>query len=169
MPQKTSMTKQIAFIAVMSALANILGYLSIPIGTTKIHFMQLPIILTALAFGAIAGSVVGFIGATVMALTLPTPNLFLLPGNALLGFLTGFFYSRLRDMKPPILPQLIALIAAMVIQFPYVYVTDVYFVSMPSPVVLYTILPKLFVEDIISLFIAHIILFRVDIASALGR
>jgi uncharacterized membrane protein len=164
MPRKVSTTKRIAFVAVMSALANILGYLSIPIGTTKIHFMQLPIVLTALAFGAIAGGVVGFIGATVMALTLPMPNFFLLPGNALLGFLTGFFYSKLRNMKPPIAPQLIALIAALVIQFPYVYVTDVYSVSMPSPVVLYTILPKLFVEDIISLLIAHVILFRVDIA-----
>lgn len=169
MSQKPSITKQIAFIAVMSALANILGYLSIPIGLTRIHFMQLPIIITGFALGAVAGGVVGFIGATVMALNLATPNLFLLPGNALLGFFAGFFFSKFKNTKPPIVPQLLALIGALIIQFPYVYATDVYLVSMPSDLVLYTILPKLFVEDVASLFIAHVILFRVDVISLLGR
>jgi len=34
-------SKQIAFIAVMRALANVLGFFAIPIGLTSIHLMQL--------------------------------------------------------------------------------------------------------------------------------
>ncbi len=151
----------------MSGLANILGYLSIPIGTTTIHFMQLPIILSGLALGSLAGGIVGFIGATVMAFTLPTPNPFILLGNAILGFFTGFFYLRLKGKKPPIVPQFLAVIGAIIINFPYVYFTDVYLMSMASPLVLSLILPKLLLEDIISLLVAHVILFRIKIANML--
>ncbi|MGB9134363.1 MAG: ECF transporter S component [Candidatus Bathyarchaeia archaeon] len=169
MSSKASVTKQVAFIAVMSALANVLGYFSIPAGTTKIHFMQLPIIFSGLALGSLAGGIVGFTGSAVMAFALQTPNPFILLGNAILGFFTGLFYSWLRNKKPPVIPQLLSVIGAIVIQFPYTYVSDVYWMSMPVPLVLYTILPKLFLEDMISLSIAHVILFRVDIMSMLGK
>ena len=166
---RTFVTKQIAFIAVMSALANVLGYFSIPVGTTKIHFMQLPVIFSGLALGSIVGGVVGFTGSAVMAFTLQPPNPFILLGNAILGFFTGLFYQWLRNRKPPIIPQLLSVVGAIVIQFPYTYVSDVYWMSMTEPLVLYTILPKLFLEDMISLSIAHVILFRVDIRSMLGE
>lgn len=169
MSQKMSAAKQIAFIIVMSALANILGYFSIPIGTTKIHFMQLPIILSGLLLGPFAGGMVGFIGATVMAFTLPTPNLFVLPGNAILGFFTGFFYLRLKRIRPLIVPQLLSVLCAIAIHFPYVYISDVYLMTMPSSFVLSVILPKLFLEDVIGLFGAHAISFRINIAGLLGR
>lgn len=169
MSEKMFTTRQIAFVVVMSALANVLGYLSIPLGTTKIHFIQLPIILSGLTLGSLAGGVVGFIGSTMMALTLPKPNFFILPGNAMLGFFTGIFYFRLKKVKPPIIPQFLSVIGAIIIQFPYTYVSDVYLMSMPSSLVLFTILPKLLLEDIISLLIAHVILFRVDIASLLKK
>lgn len=169
MSLKTPMAKQVAFIAVMGALANVLGYFAIPIGTTSMHFMQLPIILSGLALGSIAGGIVGFTGSAAMAFTLQTPNPFILPGNAILGFFTGLFYSRLRNRKPPILPQLLSVIGAIIIQFPYTYVSDIYGMSMPEPLVLYTILPKLLLEDLISLFIAHVILFRIDITNMLGK
>jgi uncharacterized membrane protein len=169
MSQKASSTKQIAFIVIMSALANVLGYFSVPLGVTRIHFMQLPIIISGLALGAIAGGIVGFVGAIVMAFTFATPNLYILPGNALLGFFTGLFYFRLKKMKPPIVPQLIAVLGAVVIQFPYTYLSDVYLVSMRSELVLFTILPLLFLEDIISLLIAHVILFRADVERMLGK
>ncbi len=67
----------------------------------------------------------------------------------------------------PLLPQLISLLGSYVIQSPYVYVTDVFpvfLIGMPSQVVLTGILPKLLVEDLISVLLSHLILFRVNIA-----
>jgi len=152
----------------MCAVANVLGLFSIPIGLTKFHFMQLPIILSALALGPWIGGMVGFIGATTMAFNLPSPNLYLLPGNAILGFFTGLFYLGLKKMRGrPVIPQVICVLGAYVVQFPYVYVTDVYLMRMLSGFVLTVILPKLLLEDIISVLLSHFILFRVDIAKIL--
>lgn len=158
----------------MSALANVLGFppFSIPLGEAKIHFMQLPIIFAGLALGALAGGVVGFIGAAVSAFVFPPPsgpNPFILIGNALLGFFTGFFYFKLRSLEPPIIPQLVSVLGAVAVQFPYTYYSDVYLAALPAPLVLYTVLPLLFVEDIISLFISHVILFRTDIRQTLTK
>lgn len=153
----------------MSALANVLGYFSIPMGATKIHFMQLPIIFSGLALGSVVGGIVGFTGSAVMAFTLQTPNPFILPGNAILGFFTGLFYSRIKDRRPPILHQFIAVTCAIAVQLPYTFASDVYGMMMPTAMVLYTILPKLFLEDIVSLFLAHVVLFRVDVRNLLGK
>lgn len=156
----------------MTALANILGLppFSIPFGIGDIHFMQLPIIFAALAMGAVAGGTVGLLGVITMAfITLPRANPFILPGNALLGFFVGLVYSKLKDVKPPFLPQLLALMVGVAVQFPYTYVTDVYLASLPSAFVLFPLLPLLFVEDIISLFISHVILFRTDISQILSK
>ena len=87
-------SKLVAFIAVMCAVANILGFLTIPLGIAEIHLMQLPIILTGLALGPGAGGLVGFLGAAVMAFRLRPPNPYILLGNAILGFFTGLFYLR---------------------------------------------------------------------------
>jgi uncharacterized membrane protein len=148
----------------MSALANVLGYFSIPIGLTTIHLMQLPIILTGLSLGSWAGGLVGFIGATSMAYNLSPPNPYILLGNALLGFLTGMFYSRLKNMGwRSIIPQVLSVLGAFIIQVPYVYITDVYLMPIPPQVVITIILPKLLLEDVISAFLCHFILFRVNI------
>ncbi len=161
-------SKQIAFTAVMCALANVLGFLTIPIGVTDIHLMQLPIILAGLSLGSWLGGLTGFIGAAVMAYRLRPPNPYILLGNAILGFLTGWFYSRIKKMRGrPVIPQLLSVLGAIVVQFPYIYVTDVYLMPIPSQVVLTTILPKIFLEDIISVLLSHIILFRVNIAEIL--
>jgi len=160
-------SKLIAFTAVMCAVANVLGLFSIPIGLTKIHLMQLPMILSGLALGPWIGGLVGFIGATTMAFNLPSPNLYILPGNAILGFFTGLFYLRLKRMGGrPIIPQVISVLGAYIVQSPYVYVTDVYLMNMPQPLV-QAILLKLLFEDVISVLLAHFILFRVKIAEIL--
>jgi len=88
-------------------------------------------------------------------------------GNAILGFFSGLFYSKIRGMKTrPIVPQLIAVLAAYLVQAPYIFVTDVYLMAMPVPIVL-AIMAVLFLEDIISAFICHAILYRIDIRKAL--
>lgn len=168
MPQRRLTSKLFAFIAVMCAVANVLGFFTIPFGITEIHLMQLPIILTGLALGPGAGGLVGFIGAAVMAFRLLPPNPYILVGNGILGFMTGAFYSRLKKMKEkPIIPQVISVLGAYIVQFPYVYVTDVYLMPIPSAIVLTVILPKLLLEDVISVLLAHLILFRVNIAEIL--
>lgn len=160
-------SKQIAFTAVMCAVANVLGLFAIPIGTTKIHFMQLPIILSGLALGPWVGGLVGFIGAAAMAFNLTPTNPYILLGNAILGFFTGLFYLYLGKMRVrPIIPQVISVLGAYIVQAPYVYVTDVYFIAMPPSLVL-AILLKLLLEDVISVLLSHVILFRVNIAEIL--
>ena len=155
-------SKLVAFVAVMGATANLLGFFAIPIGPTKFHLLQLPIILAGLSLGPWIGGLVGFVGAAVMAYT--TLNPYLLLGNAILGFSVGAMYSHLKGMKGiPLLPQLISLLGAYIVQSPYVYVTDVFLMAMPSLLVQTVILPKLFVEDVISVLLCHPILFRVNI------
>jgi len=167
MPLHKSSPKMVAFIAVMAGLANVFGLVAIPVGPTSIHFMQLPIILTGLAAGAVPGASVGLLGSLVMAFRLPTANPYIIVGNAILGLFTGFFYSHIKNWKArPIIPQLASVLAAYLIQAPYVYFTDVYLVSM-HPAVVQAILLKLLAEDLVSLFISHIIMFRVDIAAKL--
>jgi uncharacterized membrane protein len=161
-------SKLVAFIAVMSAVANFLGFITIPIGIAEIHLMQLPIILTGLTLGSIAGGLVGFMGATAMAFKLRPSNPYILVGNAILGFMTGAFYSRLQSTRGrPIIPQVISVLGAYIVQFPYVYVTDTYLMSIPPTVVLTVILPKLLLENIISVLFVHFILFRVELEEIL--
>ncbi len=157
-------TKKIAFISIMCALANILGIFSIPLGLTSIHLMQLPIILSGLVLGSWSGGITGFIGTILMAYTLSPSNPYILLGNAILGFFTGLFYSYLKKTKKrQIIPQTLSVLAAYLIQLPYVYITDVYFMPIPSQVVLTVILPKLLLEDLISVLISHIVLYRIEL------
>jgi len=157
----------ITFIVIMSAVANALGFLSVSAGMFRVHFIQIPIILTGLALGPLAGGFVGFTGAIVMAFMLITPNPYLLFGNAILGGLTGLFYRYLRRVSGiPLIPQMLAVLGAYTVQMPYVYVTDVYLMSMPVPVVLMIML-TLLIEDVISVLIVHPILYRVKIPEIL--
>ena len=148
----------------MCALTNILGIFSIPLGLTSIHLMQLPIILTGLALGSWSGGITGFIGTILMAYKLSPSNPYILLGNAILGFFTGLIYSYLKKTKKrQIIPQTLSVLVAFLIQLPYVYITDVYFMPIPSQVVLTVILPKLLLEDIICVLISHIVLYRIEL------
>ena len=156
-------SKEIAFTITMAAVSNILGLpiFTIPLGFTSIHFIQIPIILTALALGPIAGGFVGFTGAIVQAVTLQTPNFYILPGNAILGVCTGLIYMKLKRYKGrQLFPQILSVIGAYVIQMPDVYVTDIYLAGIPQPLVI-AIIVALFFEDMISVAISNIVLNRV--------
>jgi len=152
----------------MSALANLLGLLKLSMGPVTIHLLQLPIILTALLLGGSAGGTVGLVGAVLGAFTLSQPNPYIIPGNAVLGFFTGLLYNRLRGLKTaPIVPQSLALLGAFLLQAPYAYVTDVYLMAIP-PAIVQVLLLTLLIEDIVSLLICHVLLYRVDILKLLG-
>lgn len=109
----------------------------------------------------------GFFGTFVMAFTLARPNPYVTGGNAILGFLTGFFCLRIRELSDRlILPHMLSVALAYLVQIPYVYVTDVYLMGMPNLVVV-GILSVLFIEDLISALISHVILYRVDVHALL--
>ncbi|MFQ6075246.1 MAG: ECF transporter S component [Candidatus Bathyarchaeia archaeon] len=166
-PDRRISPKTIAFVITMGGLANILALVAIPIGITSIHLIQLPIILTGLVLGPLAGGLVGFVGAVTMAFTLLKPNPYILLGNAILGGLTGLFYRYLgkRGWRP-IIPQTVSVLIAYAVQMPYVYVTDIYLMGMPQPIVLVIIL-KLLLEDLVSVFISHVILYRLELSKIL--
>jgi len=156
-------SRTVAFVATMSALSNVLGLLVVPMGVVNIHFSQIPVILSGLGVGPVSGAFVGFFGFMISAFRLPRPNLYILGGNAILGFFTGVFCSRTCRMKArPIVPQAIAVLAAYLVQAPYVFLTDVYLMAIPVPVVL-TLMGVLLLEDLISVLICHTILYRINI------
>lgn len=152
----------------MAALSNILALVAIPLGVFTIHLIQLPIILSALAAGPYIGGLVGFVGAFVMAFTLPVPNPYILLGNALLGFLTGLIYARLSASSlSPHVARITSATVAYAIQTPYVWVTDVYLMGMP-PLVVQTILVKLLLEDTLSAVISTMVLSLSPIRALIG-
>lgn len=160
-------SKRLAFIAAMIAVANLLGLLGIQVGPFRIHFLQLPIILTALALGPIPGAAVGFLGPVTNALSLPSVNPYILPGNAILGFIAGLTNARISGkFKRPIFNHIISVLLAFMVQSPYVYLTDVYLVGMPG-VIVQVIVGTLLLEDVLCAFIAHPILFKVAVARLL--
>ena len=86
-----------------------------------------------------------------------------------MGFFTGLFYSTIRKMESrPLVPQAIAVVGAYLVQAPYVFVTDTYLMGMPAPVV-FVIMGVLALEDVVSVFICHAVLYRIDIRKALSK
>jgi uncharacterized membrane protein len=152
----------------MAALSNILALVTVPLGAFTIHLIQLPIILAGLAAGPYIGGLVGFVGAFVMAFTLPVPNPYILLGNALLGFLTGLIFSSLHATSvSPHLARVASAMLAYAVQTPYVWVTDIYLMGMP-PVVVQAILVKLLLEDAISAVISTMVLSLEPIRAMIG-
>ena len=120
--------------------------------------------------GSGSGAIVGLIGPISMAYRLSPINPYILLGNAILGFFTGFFFTHLKEMKGrTVVPQVISVLAAYIVQVPYIYVTDVYLMPLPSQVVLTIILPKLLLENITSVLLCHFILFRIDIQNIVAN
>ncbi len=135
-------TKKIAVAAIMAALANILALLSIPIPLPtfqpRLHLIQLPILLAGILAGPWAGAVAGGAGALLTAAQVRIP--FILGGNAILGGVAG--YLSWRGLRP--FP---AAVLALVVELPYVAVTDSLYLPLP---VIATILVLLSAETLIS-------------------
>ncbi|UCH02725.1 MAG: ECF transporter S component [Candidatus Bathyarchaeota archaeon] len=159
MLKNSNRTKALTLAALMAALANILSIeaLTIPliIGpyTSKIHFTQLPIFISAALAGPLAGMLTGAIGGLYMSYSVGIP--FIVGGLAILGFSAGILAHRLK-LRP-----MLSSIFAWCIQAPYVAVTDyvwfVYSRLMPSSVamtVITTILLNLTIEAIVASIIA---------------
>jgi hypothetical protein len=154
--------KFIALIAVMSALGNVLGLLSIrlpsaPGTTVEFHLSVLPALLLAVSLGLFSGALTGAL-SVVMA-TIKIGNVFIPFGNALLAGIAGILARKLKFS-----PSASGAVA-MVLYAPYIwFATAVYGVP---PSIRAFIIVKAFIEVLISGTLVELILLKREVKSLL--
>jgi uncharacterized membrane protein len=137
-----------AFTAVMSALAVALGALVVPfVFGVGIHFFQVAVMLAGVMGGPLSGLVTGVIGGAYMAALRSDPTIIV--GNGLLGLFTALFVRKMR-------PALAGILAWVVIQAPWIYLTGTFLLHVPA-LVMQTIVATLTVEDVICAVIADVL------------
>lgn len=147
----------------MAALAIILSVppmaIPLPSGTplSSIHFTQLPIFISGILLGPLAGIVTGAAGGTLMGFVIGAKIPFIVGGLALLGCAAGLFARRTRP--------LLAGTMAWLVQAPYVAVTDYFWFTFSlkmapqaASAAVIVILVTLTVEALISSVLAQIII-----------
>ena len=144
----TYASRFVAFTAIMTAVAVVLSALSVPFALgLRIHFFQVAIMLAGVIGGPVSGLVAGAVGGAYMAALRSDPTIVV--GNALLGLFTGLFVRKTR-------PVLAGILAWILIQAPWLYLTGTYILNVPGAV-MQTILITLTVEDVICAVIADIL------------
>lgn len=149
--------------AVMVALSNILStppfVIPVAIGpfNSSIHLTQLPILISGIFAGPLAGLITGAIGGLYMSFSVGIP--FISGGLAILGLASGFFANKI-GVRP-----FFSGVLAWIVQAPYVLVTDyiwfLFSIKMSSSTALTTvmiILLNLTVEALIASGLAAIII-----------
>lgn len=148
---KPMTASNVILLSVLALLPNIFGMINIPlVYGFKIHFFQLFLFVAAGAYGPIGGMIAGGFGSMYTASALSNP--YILIGNMMLGILTGILMRR--GWKTPL-----AVFVVLLIQLPYVWLSDVFLAGMPRPVV-WRIVTALFVTDMIWAFTAFPIISR---------
>jgi uncharacterized membrane protein len=138
----------VAFTAIMAAVAVVLSALSVPfVFGLRIHFFQVAVMLAGVIGGPVSGLIAGSVGGVYMSALRSDPTIVV--GNALLGLFTGLFVRRMR-------PVLAGILAWVLIQAPWLYLTGTYVLNVPG-VVMQTILITLTVEDVICAVIADVL------------
>jgi len=133
-------SRVVAFTAVTSALTVVLSVLTVPFFFgTRIHFFQAGIMLAGVVGGPLSGLITGSIGGMYVAAMRSDPTIVI--GNGLLGLFTGIFSRKLR-------PVLAGLVAWVLIQGPWIYITGTLILNVPSAA-MQAILALLTVEDVI--------------------
>lgn len=151
---KTSV-RLIALVAVISALGNVLGLLSIrlpsaPGTTVEFHLSVLPALLLAVSIGPISGAVTGAL-SLVMA-TIEIGNVFIPFGNALLAGTAGLLANKLK-FTPPVSGA-----TAMIPYTPYIwFACSIY--GVPEPIIAFIIV-KAFIEVLISTTLIELIFLK---------
>jgi len=117
--------KSIITLVILMLLPNLLGaiHLSTPWGF-KIHLFQYAIFLAAFALGPIGGLLSGFAGSLHAAYVMTNP--YILVGNALLGFFTGYFFRRGHT-------YLRSALLGFGVQIPWLVATDYFLMNLPVP------------------------------------
>ncbi len=90
----SSQTRQLAYNAVFAAMVAVLGYFSLNFGNFKITFESLPILLSGLLMGPLAGVAVGGIGTFIYQMLrfglMPTTPMWMAP-YVVAGFVVGWY------------------------------------------------------------------------------
>jgi uncharacterized membrane protein len=142
--------KSVSMLAMLAVFPNLLGMLVLPTPFGfKFHLFQILIFLAAALYGKWGGAVSGAFGSVYTAIALGNP--YIIFGNILLGFFTGFFAKRTR--------LVLAVLAAYAIQLPWLYYTDL-LVGMPLPAVQGVIIALLF-SNIVWAFVAALLYPRI--------
>lgn len=147
----------------MAALAIILSVppiaVPIPLGGTSgsIHFTQLPIFISGILFGPLAGLFTGAVGGILMGFVVGAQIPFIVGGLAILGFASAMFARKVRP--------LLAGIMAWLVQAPYVAVTDYFWFTFSRQMApraasgaVLVILVTLTIEALISSTLAQIVI-----------
>ena len=138
----------VAFTAIMTAIAVVLSALSVPfVFGLRIHFFQVAIMLAGVIGGPVSGLIAGSVGGVYMSALRSDPTIIV--GNAFLGLFTGLFVRKMR-------PVLAGILAWVLIQAPWLYLTGTYILNVPG-FVMQTILVTLTVEDVICAVIADVL------------
>ena len=65
---KSNSTKQLTVNALLAALCAVLGYVALDIGSFKLTFESIPVLMAGLMYGPISGSLVGAVGTLIYQL-----------------------------------------------------------------------------------------------------
>lgn len=145
----TTTARRVALTAAMAGLANVLALLSVPVPLspfqTRLHLIQLPILLAGTLAGPWVGALTGLLGALLTTYQVGIP--FIIGGNAILGGVTGYLVSK--GIRP-----VVASAIALAVQLPYVTATDLLYLQWPMVQI---ILVKLSVETLICAAVASAI------------
>jgi hypothetical protein len=138
----------VAFTAIMTTIAVVLSALSVPfVFGLRIHFFQVAIMLAGVIGGPVSGLVAGSIGGVYVSALRSDPTIVV--GNAFLGLFTGLFVRKMR-------PALAGILAWVLIQAPWLYLTGTYILNVPG-FVMQTILVTLTFEDVICAIVADVL------------
>jgi uncharacterized membrane protein len=138
--------KSLMMLLTLVILPNLLGMLNMPtVFGFKIHTFQIAVFLAAAIYGPVGGLISGGLGSMFSALAMGNP--YIIIGNIILGFMAGYFVRKGFHL-------VIAAFFAYLIQMPWLYITDVYLMSMPVVIVV-KIMIALLVTDILWAAVAQ--------------
>ena len=131
--------KTISLLAFLAFFPNILGLIHIDVFGFRIHFFQYLIFLAAIIYGPAGGAISGAFGSLYTAIALNNP--YIIPGNIILGSLTGLFVRYKFHI-------ILAVMLAYIIQMPWLWYSDIYLAGMPV-VAVQKIVIALLISDVI--------------------
>ena len=127
--------KSLMMLLILGILPNLIGAINLPtVWGFKIHLFQYVVFISAALYGPVGGLISGGLGSTYTALMLGNP--YIIIGNIILGSLTGILFRKGFDL-------ILSVIVAYLIQIPFLWISDVYLVKMPSQIVIKIIIALL--------------------------
>ena len=132
--------RSLIMLAILAIMPNFIGMINLPTAYGfKIHLFQYLIFLAAAMYGPFGGLISGGFGSIFTAVSLGNP--YILVGNMILGFCTGFLFKKGFNL-------IIAAMIAYSIQIPWLWTTDVYLIGM-SAIVVKNLMIALFFSNLI--------------------